>query len=337
MKKNQYLHIHSKNLRKSLAFKNLALITVMLTCSMLGHSKTSTDKLITPFEATQVSASNTTEFQIGIMHIEKTGNLNSDKPALIFIPGLACDSQSWENTLPAFEKDHAIYLITFAGFSGKPALAKLNKKPRQLVENALLELIRKENLNKPILIGHSIGATLSTWFSIQYSEKIRAVVAIDGLPVMPFSENMSAPQRTEMAARLLEQMQNVSMQQQAAQQKQYMRTIGVIDEKQADKLAGRSGLSDPKTVAHFMADIFEMDLRSDLNKIQVPVMLVSPYYEEDMKKMKMTEEAKHNYWAKLAQGIPQLSVVGIAGSRHFPMYDQSNVLNTKLKNFLQQF
>jgi pimeloyl-ACP methyl ester carboxylesterase len=271
------------------------------------------------------------------MNIEKKGNVSSNKPALIFIPGLTCDSQSWENTVPAFEKDHPIYLVTFAGFSGKPALANMDAKPRQLVEKALLELLQKEKLNKPILVGHSIGATLSTWFATQHSEKIRGVVAVDGLPVMPFSENMTLAQRTATAAQIREQMQNLTLEQQAAQQKQYMRTVGMLNEKQADAVAARSGLSDPKTVANFMADIFEMDLRADLGNIKVPVMLVSPYYAPDMVRMNMSEEAKHAYWGKLAQGIPQLNVVGIAGSRHFPMYDQSDLFNRKVQEFVQQF
>lgn len=311
----------------------ILLMAVLLACSVSSQSKAQTQTI----QATQATATSPSSFQIGIMNIEKKGNTSSNKPALIFIPGLTCDAQSWENTVPAFEKDHPIYLITFAGFSGKPALANMDAKPRQLVEKALLELLQKENLNKPILIGHSIGATLSTWFATTHSDKIRGVVAVDGLPVMPFSENMTLAQRTAMATQIREQMQSLSQEQQAVQQKNYMRNIGMINEKQADAVAARSGLSDPKTVAHFMADIFEMDIRADLGKIKVPVMLVSPYYAPDMMKMNMSEEAKHAYWAKLAQGIPQLTVVGIAGSRHFPMYDQSDVFNRKVHEFVQQF
>lgn len=316
--------------------------TLISTCFALGALST----IAMPLSAqaagqTSVSATAQTagvsaaETRTGMFYVQKRGVQNTQKPALILIPGLSCDADSWRNVLTAFEKDYAIYLVTFAGFGGRPVPEKLAAQPRQDFEASLLQLIRDEKLNKPVLIGHSIGASLSQWFATQHSDQIRGVVAVDGLPVFPFSENAAGAQRAAMAAQMKQGMSSLQADAFAASQKNYMRTVGMIDPSNADFIAERAGKSDPATVASWMSDVYLNDFRADLPKISVPVLLISPYYAPDMQNSRFRDEAvKHAYWAELSKGIPQLTIKPVSGSRHFPMEDQPAVLNQAIRDFV---
>ncbi|MFZ6658362.1 alpha/beta fold hydrolase [Undibacterium sp. TJN19] len=270
-------------------------------------------------------------FQVGSMYVEKYGHQGTP---VILIPGLASGGWVWDNTVRQLEKNHVLYVVTLAGFDGKPA--PVNNGP--LMEKAyqsLLELIISQKLDQPVLVGHSLGATLSIWFAQQHSEKIRGVVAVDGLPVFPGTENTPAEQRPALAARFKTQMSGQTATSFAAQQLQYMRMIGVIDEQLAQNAALHTSKSDPAATADYASEIVNMDLRKDMAKIQVPLLEISPYYAPDFATRQISEEAKNAYYQSLLQGAPKLQVTGINNARHFLMLDQPQAFAKLLDNFLQ--
>ena len=285
---------------------------------------------VTPVAATAAVAK-AEQFQIGSMYVEKYANTNAKGEPIILIPGLSSGGYVWDDTVKHLQKNHELYVITLAGFNGKPAIAgpKLAK-----AKESLLELIQTQKINKPVLVGHSMGSALSIWFAQTHSNLISGVFGVDGLPVFPRSENMSLEQRSTMASNLQVQMGSADQKSYAQQQVQYMRTMGVVDLQMADKIAALSAQSDPVATAEYMADLFRIDLRKDLPAISVPLALVSPYYAPDFAAMNVSAEAKHAYYEGLMKGTSKLRMVPIAGSRHFPMYDQPQVFQEKLAEFI---
>jgi pimeloyl-ACP methyl ester carboxylesterase len=268
------------------------------------------------------------KFQVGSLVVEKHGVKGSP---IILIPGLSSGAYVWDETVKQLKDDHVLYVVTLAGFNGVPAMEgpKLAK-----AKQSLLELIQSQKIDKPVLVGHSLGAALSTWFAQEHSNLIGGVFAVDGLPVFPRTENMPAAQRPAMAQGMRGQMAAASQEVFAGQQLQYMRTTGVVDEKLAQTLATLSAKSDKVAVAEYMADLLMMDIRADLGKIKVPFTMISPYYAPDFAAMNISEEAKTAYYASLIPNLPQLKMVSISGSRHYPMYDQPKIFAEKLQEFL---
>jgi len=281
--------------------------------------------------ATTKVSSQAEQFQVGSMYVEKYANANAKGAPVILIPGLSSGGYVWDDTVKHLQKNHELYVITLAGFNGKPAIAgpKLAK-----AKDSLLELIQTQKIHKPVLVGHSLGSALSIWFAQSHSDLISGVFGVDGLPVFPRTENMSLEQRSAMASNLQAQMASADQKSYAAQQVQYMRTMGVVDTQMADKIAALSAQSDPVASAEYMADLFRLDLRKDLPAISVPLALVSPYYAPDFAASNVSAEAKHAYYEGLMKGTPKLRMVPIAGARHFPMVDQAQVFQEKLAEFL---
>ncbi len=309
-----------------LSFSTLALFA----CATASTYQMAVAAPVTPITAVN-TMSQAEQFQVGSMYVEKYANANAKGAPVILIPGLSSGGYVWDDTVKHLQKNHELYVITLAGFNGKPAIAgpKLAK-----AKDSLLELIQTQKIHKPVLVGHSLGSALSIWFAQSHSDLISGVFGVDGLPVFPRTENMSLEQRSAMASNLQAQMASADQKSYAAQQVQYMRTMGVVDTQMADKIAALSAQSDPVASAEYMADLFRLDLRKDLPAISVPLALVSPYYAPDFAASNVSAEAKHAYYEGLMKGTPKLRMVPIAGARHFPMVDQAQVFQEKLAEFL---
>lgn len=281
--------------------------------------------------ATSVSSANISQLQVGNMYVSKHANPNAKGAPVILIPGLSSGAYVWDEAVQRLSQDHELYVVTLAGFHGRPAIAG----PKLASAKAsLLKLIQDERIAKPVLVGHSLGSALAIWFAQSHSGLIRGVFGVDGLPVFPGTENMTSEQRNAMAEGGRAQFTHADQATFRAQQTQYMRFMGVIDEKVADQLAAESAKSDPATVGDYMADLLKMDMRKDLPAISVPVAIVSPYYAPDFARANMSADTKHAYYRSLMQGTPQLSIIPINNSRHFPMYDQATQFHDELVRFI---
>ena len=268
-------------------------------------------------------------FESGSLLVERHGQRGTP---LILIPGLGSGSWTWQDTVRQFSGEHVVYVVTLPGFDGRaPAAGKALANAQQ----SLGALIASRKLDKPVLIGHSLGAALSIGFAEQHSSLIRGVVAIDGLPVFPGTENTPAAQRAQVAAGVKASMAGASKEMFALQQQQYMRGIGVTDVTRADELANLSVRSDQGAMVDAMAELFELDLRPGLPNISVPVLLIAPYFEPDSAQLGMTRDAKTAYYTSLMAGTPKLQVVSIAPARHFVMFDQPQMLTDALRAYLK--
>jgi pimeloyl-ACP methyl ester carboxylesterase len=268
-------------------------------------------------------------FEVGTLLVERHGQRGTP---LILVPGLGSGAWAWQDTVRQFSGEHVVYVVTLAGFDGRPPVAG---KILDGAQQSLLKLIASRKLDRPVLVGHSLGAVLSMSLAAQHSGLIAGVVAIDGLPVMPGTENAPADQRPAMAAAIKARMPASDPQAFALQQQQYMRGIGVTDMARADELAKLSARSDQGAMLAAMVEVLELDLRPALPGIKVPVLLVAPYFEPDSSQFGMTREAKTAYYTSLMAGTPKLQVVSIAPARHFVMIDQPRMLADALRAFLE--
>lgn len=266
--------------------------------------------------ATGTAAAGTTRsFDVGALRVER---LSDKGPAVILIPGLASGPWVWEDTAKRLASRHSVYLLTLPGFDGRAAVAGATFDT--LVRD-LGNLIATRHLDRPVLIGHSLGGSLSLIYATTWSATIRGVVAVDGLPVFPGTERMPGD-RSALGAQARAQFAGQSVEQFAAGQRAYMARIGVLDEALATRLAERSSRSDMAATGDFMAQALELDLRPKLGDIEVPVVEISPFNAPDFAAMGVDEAGKTAYYRGLLAGVEKLEVVSISPARHFVMFDQ---------------
>jgi pimeloyl-ACP methyl ester carboxylesterase len=267
--------------------------------------------------------------RLGTMTAQRHGDHGTP---VILIPGLASGGWVWDDAVRRLQADHVVYVVTLAGFDG---IAPVQGKLMDLADDSLVELIGTQHIDRPVLVGHSLGGTLSIRFAERHSELIAGVVAVDGLPVFPGFERMPAEQRTAMGENIRARMAGGTPEQVAAQQLQYMKSIGVLDETSAAELAKRMSRSDPAATAQYMAEDLALDLRPDLPSIKVPLLEICPFNAADVPKTRaMTEADKAAYYRELLKGAPNVEVISISPARHFVMIDQPEAFAKALNQFL---
>jgi len=263
------------------------------------------------------------KFDAGALQVEQ---MSAKGPALILIPGLASGPWVWSDTTERLRGQYAIYLVTLPGFDGRQPIPGTTLD--SLVSD-LTALIETKKLRKPVLVGHSLGATLSLAFAAEHSAQIGGVVAVDGLPVFPGTEGMTGD-RSALGQRMRAQFEGQNREQFVQGQQAYMKQVGSVDEAIAMKLAEFSSRSDIGATADFAAQVMTADLRPRLPGIKVPVVEISPFNAPDFAAMGVDEARKTGYYRMLLAGIEKLEVVSISPARHFVMFDQPEKFATAL-------
>ena len=270
---------------------------------------------------------------VGTLKVERHGDHGR---AVILIPGLQSGPWVWQRTIEKLQKDHVVYAVTLAGFDGMPAPTNGGNLFDQ-ADASLLQLIKQQHIDKPVLIGHSLGGTLALRFAGEHADLISGVVAADGLPIFPGMDRVSADQRTAMAAQMQQKMAAATPDEFKAQSLQYMQHVGLVDQQLAARYAPMNARSDIKASAQYMAEDLASDLRPGLKNAHVPVVEISPYYAADFSTppIVMSEAQKAAYYQSLLSNAPNAKVVSISPSRHFVMLDQPMKFQRALDNFLK--
>jgi len=268
---------------------------------------------------------------VGSLKIERHGD--HGRP-IVLIPGLGGGPWVWQDTVAKLKKDHVVYTLTLAGFDSTPAPAQ-GGNLFDLADQSLGDWLQSAHIGKPILVGHSLGATLALRFASEHPELIAGVVAVDGLPLFPGMDRISEEQRKAMATKMQEHMTSFTPEQFKAEQLTYMQQTGMIDQEQAEHYAFLNARSDIKATAQYMAEDLASDLRPGLKNATVPILEISPYKESDFSTgpVKMSEQQKADYYKSLLANAPNAKVVSISPARHFVMLDQP----VKFQQVLDQF
>lgn len=279
-----------------------------------------------------VSAAPIPAGQVGTLSFVRHGD--HGRP-VILIPGLQGGPWVWKDTIAQLEKNHVVYALTLAGFDGTPAPTKKTGLLDQ-ADASLLALITQQHIDRPVLVGHSLGGTLALRFAGEHPALLAGVVAVDGLPVFPGMERLDAAQRQAMAERMRTQMAGMTPAQFAAAALAYMQKIGVIDPQLAARYAPLNARSDIAASAEYAGEDMAADYRPLLPQAGVPILEISPYYSADFSQppLQMSEAQKTAYYRSLLAGAPHAKVVSIAPARHFVMLDQPEKFQQTLDAFL---
>ena len=273
-------------------------------------------------------------FTVGTLRVQRYGD--HGRP-LILVPGLENGSWAWRGEIERFRHDHVVYAVTLAGFDGVPAPKHRADLAGQAVAS-LADLIRSRHIDKPVLIGHSVGGALVTLFAEQHSNLIAGVVAVDGLPIFPGMEGMTRVQRQAEADKMAAEVAHATPQQFEKQAFSFMQPPCTIDPAVEARYLPLMARSDQATVAEYLKQGIPSDFRPGLKNITVPLLEISPYYAPDFSEpsMKSTEAEKTAYYQLQLKGTPDARVLSISPSRHCVMFDQPEKLDRAIADFLQR-
>ncbi|MDR7209739.1 alpha/beta hydrolase [Flavobacterium piscis] len=251
--------------------------------------------------------------------VNKTGK---GKQAIIFIPGFASSADVWNETKANFEKDFTCYTLTMAGFAGA--------KPQPNVtfeywKTEIAHYIKNNKIEKPIIIGHSMGGGLALAIAADYPELIGKIVVVDALPSLSTLMDPSFKSKENNdCSPMVNQMMAMSDSQFYDMQKMSIPRL-VENASKKDLIIDWSVKSDRKTFAEMYCDFSNTDLRDKIATIKCPSLILLESYFVNLKPA-IEEQYKNLKTANL-----QYANKGL----HFIMYDDTAWYLEQLNNFIK--
>jgi pimeloyl-ACP methyl ester carboxylesterase len=244
---------------------------------------------------------------------------------MILIPGLASSGDTWDTTVARYRTRFTCHVLTVAGYAGVPPI---DGPLLPAVRRDLAEYIRAQKLDRPIIVGHSLGGTLALTLAIEYPDLVGPLVIVDILPFLagPNMRVKSVAEAQPAIAAMEAYMSTMTQAQWDASAKtgasvRYM----VTGDAGFDTLKAWGLATDRQTLIRGLAEVYGADLREDIARIASPTLVLGTWrgvHEQllankiDVPKADFLKEFSAQY-AKL----PRLHFALHDSARHFIMWD----------------
>ncbi|CAM3223456.1 alpha/beta fold hydrolase [Asticcacaulis taihuensis] len=251
-------------------------------------------------------------------------------PDIILIPGLASSGAVWDDTVMHLKGHYRLHVLNLAGFAGEPAGANTDGEILAPSVEAIDAYIKASHLQKPVVVGHSLGGLMALMLAKAHPEDTGKLVIVDTLPYVGviFSPTATVDMVRPQAAAMRDGMVAAPADAFRAQQAAGTARLVTDPDNQA-KLLDWSMTSDRRVLAESFYEDMTIDLRPDLAAINTPTVLIYPVAAgEDATTTEATYQA--NYATK-----PNMTFHRIDNSRHFIMLDQPAVFQSALESALK--
>lgn len=279
----------------------------------------------TPPPVAAASSSTTPTAPKTVEHASFGVTIHGTGPAVVLIPGLTCGGHVWDATVAHLKADHTVHVLTLSGFAGRPRL-----------DGAFLPAVRDElatylkDLDRPVVIGHSLGGFMALWLAATEGDAIAGAIAVDGLPALGALSGQDPEAVATFAAQMRSQMEAQSPEAFAEQTQQTL-LMQISDPGVAAAVGEVSGRSDPAAVGQAMEELLLTDLRPQLPQATAPVLLLGAGAGTQAQASARAEQ----YRAQLA-GVPHHELVMVPATRHFVMLDAPEVFRGHVDRFLAE-
>lgn len=237
-------------------------------------------------------------------------------PDVILIPGLTASKEVWRGTVGAIP-GYRYHLIQVSGFAGAPARGNAKGDVVAPLAEEIARYIDASGLNRPAIVGHSMGGTLAMMIAARHPDRVGRVMAVDILPQPAALMGANAANLRGLSG-LLRGLGSTE------------EGRGLIDS--AIRLFGddqaANTKSDPDVVARATQELAVTDLTPELNRIRAPLTVVyavaDPAYGPSTARTYASAYAP----ARNARLVP------VERSGHMIMRDQPSRFREALRAFL---
>ena len=251
-------------------------------------------------------------------------------PDVILIPGLSSSPKVWESTVAALP-GYRYHLVQVDGFAGAAPNANATGPLVAPVAEEIARYIATQHLDRPALVGHSLGGTLAMMVAARHPNAVSKVMVVD---MMPFMGAMFAAKATPesvepVAAQIRAGIAGSPATGREAMTQQTIAGMVRTESLRAGPIAD-SLASDASVSGQAMYDLITTDLRPELKAVTVPVTVLwvrpptAPISAEQMAEFYRLSYAN----------APQAKLTQVPDSYHFIMFDAPERFRSELSNFL---
>lgn len=250
--------------------------------------------------------------------------ISGEGQPVILLPGFTCPGEVWAETASQLGGSYKTYQFTYAGFGG---VAPIEMPWYSTLTTELSDFFKVNQIDKAILIGHSMGGMLAIDLAAKHPGQIEKVILVDALPcirevIMPHVRQEEIvydnPYNDQMMA-----MSDSAFRQTAT----YMAQGMAINQEKHDLLTNWILTADKKTYVYGYTDLLTLDLRSKLPLITAPVLILAA----DFPNREVVSQTVNSQFEKLSNKEIKIAT----SSKHFIMYDQPEWFYAAIQSFLR--
>jgi N-formylmaleamate deformylase len=253
-------------------------------------------------------------------------------PAVVFVPGLGTPGEVWQGTVGHLSARRSCHVLDLAGFAGTPPVAAPSFV--DAVRDDLVAYVREQKLDRPVLVGHSLGALIAYQAAVSAPDLFGGVVAVDGVPFLPalLEPSATAEGMKERAGGMRRFYASMDRAQVEAGTRAAAARM-VREPAQLDRIVAWTGRSDPATLGQALHDALTTDLRAAVAGIRVPTLLIAAGADAPDAGARAATVAAYEAQVR---AIPDHRVVLAEKARHFVMLDDAEFLYRELDDFLER-
>lgn len=243
-------------------------------------------------------------------------------PILLF-PGFGCTGEVWNETVAELSKNYECHVFTFAGFGN---VSPIEGPWLSTIKNEVVTYVKAKKLKNSILIGHSLGGTLSLWLASEETNLFKKLILVDALPasaalMIPNYKGEAIPYDNPQSKMMLA-MDQKAFNGMNAQATSYM----CLNKDKQKTISQWMDVADRKTYVYGYIDMLNLDLRKEIAKIKIPVVILAAT-NPDLNTVQNTYKAQY-------ENLPTVKIYYAANAAHFVMYDQPEWFMEKVKTEL---
>jgi len=259
--------------------------------------------------------------------------IGEGRPVLM-IPGLNSGADTWRDTCAALQADHVqCHIVQLPGFAGRPAAADRQGDFLADMRDRLLAYVAQAKLDKPVIVGHSLGGVLALEMALKSPGTFERLVIVDSLPF--FSALRNPAITGEQAKPMAEGMRTQMLAQDAASyEKGIIATAqGLVrDTSRTQTIVDWGKASDRTATTDAMYSMMVTDLRAPLAQLKTPTLVLgswaayAPYGSTK-------ESTRAIFQAQYAQ-LPGVRIEMSEAGYHFLMWDDPSWVQAQVRGFI---
>lgn len=241
-------------------------------------------------------------------------------PVLLF-PGFGCTGEVWNETIAELSKNYECHVFTFAGFGNVPPI----EGPwLSTIKDQVITYVKTKKLKKATLIGHSLGGTLTLWLASTETNLFKKAIIVDALPanavlMIPNYKGDIIPYDNPQSKMMLA-MDTNAFNAMNTQSVSYM----CFNKEKQKIIAEWMKTADRKTYVYGYIDMLNLDLRKEIAKIKIPVVILAAT-NPDINTVQNTYKSQY-------ENLPSAKIYYAEKAAHFVMYDQPEWFMEKIKS-----
>ncbi len=245
-----------------------------------------------------------------------------DARAVILIPGLGCPGSVWTQTAAHLGKTYEVHVLSLAGFAGN---APIDRPIPSAVKDDVIAYIKDKHLDKPAIVGHSMGGFVALWIAEAAPGLIGSVVVVDSGPTLGGGD----PDMLPFAQARRDEYKKMEPKTFAATIRERFSPMFTDPRKPAhDAILAAVAKSDQTAYAEALYEISTVDLRPNVSKITAPTLLL-------LANSGTPREDKLVKWISGQMKPAKKLEVVVLATRHFVMHDDFAGFSKVLDRFLK--